>query len=471
MKTKSLVFKYVILDFLTASSSWILFFIFRKLYIEPLKFGYEIPISISSKFLLGLSAIPLSWIALYFLTGYYRDVLRKSRLEDVIVTFSQTLIGVFIIFFFLILDDYVSSYKNYYLLFSVLFILHFVLTLIARWILTTISVSNINNRKIGFNTIIIGANEPAYQIYNDLNSQVKSAGNFVIGFVDVHHHEHYSLSKQVPHLGTLDNLEKLVHKHNIQEVIIALNPNEFDQINTIINKLGLCNVIIKVIPEMYSVLSGRVKMDHLYGTHLILLNQNLMPSWQQNIKNLIDILISVIALLITFPLLLFIGIGIKLTSPGPILYSHVRIGQFGKPFHIYKFRSMYINSEINGPELSRKNDHRLTSLGKFLRKYRLDEIPNFLNVIKGDMSLVGPRPEREYYIKQIIKRAPHFIHLQKVKPGITSWGQVKYGYAENVDQMIKRLSYDIMYIENMSLFVDFKILLYTILTIIRGRGL
>jgi lipopolysaccharide/colanic/teichoic acid biosynthesis glycosyltransferase len=131
---------------------------------------------------------------------------------------------------------------------------------------------------------------------------------------------------------------------------------------------------------------------------------------------------------------------------------------------------MATNAELNGPELSSKNDSRLTSFGKFMRKYRLDEIPNFLNVLAGDMSLVGPRPERKFFIDQIIKRAPHYVHLHKVKPGITSWGQVKYGYAENVDQMIRRLRYDIIYIENMSLFVDLKIILYTFYTIFKGRG-
>ena len=169
------------------------------------------------------------------------------------------------------------------------------------------------------------------------------------------------------------------------------------------------------------------------------------------------------------PIILFLAIGIKLTSKGPVFYSHERIGQFGKPFILYKFRSMYTDAEKNGPALSSKDDNRITSFGKFMRKSKLDELPNFYNVLKGDMSLVGPRPERKYYIDQIIEKAPHYLHLQKVKPGITSWGQVKYGYAENVEQMINRLQYDILYIENMSVYVDFKIMIYTILIILKGR--
>jgi lipopolysaccharide/colanic/teichoic acid biosynthesis glycosyltransferase len=184
----------------------------------------------------------------------------------------------------------------------------------------------------------------------------------------------------------------------------------------------------------------------------------------------LDIVISILALILLIPLSLFLIIGVKLSSPGPVLYRQDRIGRFGREFKIYKFRSMYHNAEENGPELSSKHDPRVTRFGQMMRKHRFDEIPNFINVLRGDMALVGPRPEREYFIKKITKIAPHYIHLHKVKPGITSWGQVKYGYAENVEEMIKRLRFDILYIENRSLFVDAKILFYTVITILKGRG-
>lgn len=196
-----------------------------------------------------------------------------------------------------------------------------------------------------------------------------------------------------------------------------------------------------------------------------------MPVWQEKLKQFFDIVVALIALIILLPLSLFLIIGIKVSSKGPIIYSHERIGKYGRPFQIFKLRSMFQDAESNGPALSTKNDARITPFGRFMRKLKLDEIPNFINVLKGDMSLVGPRPERKYFIDQIVERAPHYVHLQKVKPGITSWGQVKYGYAENVDQMIERLKYDILYIENMSLYVDFKIIIYTLLTIVKGRGI
>ena len=221
---------------------------------------------------------------------------------------------------------------------------------------------------------------------------------------------------------------------------------------------------------MYDILTGRVRMSAILGVPLIQISHQLMPAWQENIKNIIDIVLSILALAVLSPLCIFLIIGVKLSSKGPVFYSHERIGRYGKPFTIYKFRSMYVNAELNGPELSSKNDTRITKFGRFMRKSRLDEIPNFFNVIKGDMSLVGPRPERKYYIEKITKRAPHYLHLLKVKPGITSWGQVKFGYAEDVDQMVKRLKYDMIYLDNMSLYVDIKIIIYTLLTIVRRKG-
>lgn len=462
---------YLFLDFLAAMLSWGLFYIFRKEYIEPLKFGYDIPLTFETRFYLGLFFIPLYWLILYYFTGYYKDILRKSRMNDLIQTFLQTILGVTLLFFLLILDDVINSYKNYYLLFAVLFSLQFFLTLTFRLILTSDTLRKIRSRKLGFNTLIIGSNMQAVDTYKELEAQKQSYGNRILGFVSVHPKEHYQLSDYIPLLGSWKNLGQIIDDHKIEEVIIALETSEHKEISRIINKLGLCNVQIKAIPNMYDILTGKVKMTELFGTPLIKLTHDLMPVWQANLKQILDYVISFLALLITLPLFIFLMVGVRLSSPGPIFYSHERIGKYGKPFKILKFRSMYVDAEKNGPELSSKDDRRLTNFGRFMRKYRLDEIPNFLNVLKGDMSLVGPRPERQYFIDQIIKKAPHYVHLHKVKPGITSWGQVKYGYAENVDQMIKRLRYDIIYIENMSLFVDLKIIMYTVFTIFGGRGI
>ena len=207
------------------------------------------------------------------------------------------------------------------------------------------------------------------------------------------------------------------------------------------------------------------------GTPLILVNHKLMPAWQETIKLVIDFGASLIAVTLLLPVGLIIAAVIKLTSKGPVFFKQERIGRYGKPFVLIKFRSMCVNSEVNGPALSSRSDNRVTPFGRFMRKTRLDELPNFLNVLKGDLSLVGPRPERQFYIDQIVKKAPHYLHLKIVKPGITSWGQVKYGYVENVDQMVERLKYDILYLENMSLLVDLRIIIYTLITVFRGRGI
>lgn len=265
-------------------------------------------------------------------------------------------------------------------------------------------------------------------------------------------------------------MEAILREKQVEEVIIALEPSEHGKIGDIVSRLSMLDLRISAIPSMTDILTGKVKSSTIFGTPLAEVSHDLMPAWQQNLKQISDIVISILALLILLPLILFLVMGVKLSSSGPIFYKQLRVGRFGREFRIYKFRSMYHNAEENGPELSSKHDPRVTRFGQVMRKHRLDEIPNFLNVLKGDMALVGPRPERRYFIERITKEAPHYAHLHKVKPGITSWGQVKYGYAENVEEMIKRLRYDILYIENMSLFVDLKILFYTVITIVKGRG-
>ncbi|MBU8891510.1 MAG: sugar transferase [Bacteroidales bacterium] len=469
MNKKLHTLKYLLFDYFTAVISWSLFYIYRKTFIEPLKYGYKVPLELAEKYYYGIIFIPIFWIFLYYLSGYYRDIYRKSRLKELAQTFFTILIGSIIIFFTSLLDDQILVYTHYYNLFISLILIQFTVTYIPRITLTSVTNNKIHNRKIGFNTIIIGGNRKAADIYQKIENQQKSVGNKFVGFICIVEKEKHLLEKHLDNLGNLNNIRKVIDDYKIEEVIIALESTEHKDIGKIINYLDDKNVVIKVIASMYDILIGKVKMAHIYSTPLIQISHSLMPTWQQQTKQLIDISLSLLALIIFSPVLIFLSVGIKLTSKGPVLYSHERIGQFGKPFTLYKFRSMYVDAEKNGPSLSFKDDSRITPFGKFMRKAKLDELPNFYNVLKGDMSLVGPRPERKFYIDQIIGKAPHYLHLQKVKPGITSWGQVKYGYAENVNEMTERLKYDILYIENMSVYVDFKIMIYTILIILKGR--
>jgi len=465
---KSLVILYVLFDFISASLSWVIFYIYRKIEVEPQVFGYDIPFELGIKFYTGLIAIPLFWLTLYYLAGTYRDVIVKSRLRELGQTFILVLIGVIILFFALILDDVIQSYKDYYTSFFVLAGLQFILTYIPRITLTTIISKKVQQGKIGYNTLMIGSNERAVEIYHDIE-QGQLLGVRIIGFINGDSTGEYKLEGLTSHLGSLEDVKQIIKDNDIEEVIIALDMAEHESISNIINTLGECNVRIKAVPDIHDIVTGKVKITTIFGTPLIQISHILLPIWQENMKRSIDVLFSTLAIILLSPLILFLIIGVKVSSKGPVLLRQERIGRYGKPFTLYKFRSMKTDAEKNGPELSRVNDRRLTNFGKFMRKRKLDEIPNFWNVLKGEMSLVGPRPERKYYIDQIVQRAPHYIHLHKVKPGITSWGQVKYGYAVNVDEMIKRLKYDLLYIENMSLFVDFQIMIFTILTLFRGR--
>ena len=253
-------------------------------------------------------------------------------------------------------------------------------------------------------------------------------------------------------------------------MIIALESTEHSRIEEILNLLESAPVVIKMIPDTYDILSGKVRMQSIFGTPLIEIQHDLMPVWQFTIKRAMDILLSIVLMIVFSPIFLLTAIITALTSRGPVLFRQERVGLNRKPFYIIKFRSMFQDAEKAGPQLSSDDDPRITGWGWIMRKFRLDELPQLWNVLIGEMSFVGPRPERQFYIRQIEKVAPHYRHLHRVRPGITSWGMVKYGYAENVPEMVQRMKYDIIYIENMSLFIDLKILIHTILIVLKGRG-
>ena len=275
----------------------------------------------------------------------------------------------------------------------------------------------------------------------------------------------------MPLLGTTDDLHRLIDEHHIEEVIIALEDNQKHLINSILQHLNAAaDLIIKITPDARDLIVGSVKQESIFHSPFIVINNRLMSEWQYSLKRISDVIIALLAMVLLSPVYLVTAIIVRCTSPGPVFYAQERIGLHGRPFRMHKFRSMYVDAEQAGPALSKDDDPRITPFGRFMRKVRLDEIPQFYNVLRGTMSIVGPRPERQYYIDQIVKRAPEYLLLQRIKPGITSWGQVKYGYASSVDEMIERLRYDLLYLDNMSITTDLKIMVYTAKIILQGRG-
>ena len=464
MKKKYLWLVFLFFDWLSAASAWFCFNFFRKTYIENYHF------ELNYKLIYSTIIISVLWVLLYAALGQYKNAYKKYRIKEVTQTISQSLLGIILIFFGLLLDDQINSYQDYYNLVLAIIILHTTLTFLPRIIITSNLVSKIHKGKIGFNTLIIGSRNKAKETLLEIRGLKKSSGYFFKGYISTNGGPDMMTNTGLEKLGDYSDLKQVINSHQIEEVIIATEPKEHEKTNTIINDLADLNVKIKVIADMYNILTGSVKMSSIFGALLIAVNPEILSPWEKITKRIVDVILSTIAIILLSPIFILLSLIIKSGTKGPIIFKQERIGINGKPFMIYKFRSMFNEAEKDGPQLSSQHDPRITPIGKFMRKTRLDETPQFFNVILGDMALVGPRPERQFYIDKIIAEAPHYKHILKVKPGITSWGQVKFGYAENVEEMVARLKFDLLYVENMSLVLDLKILFYTAIIMIKGDG-
>ncbi len=466
MNKSKLLLKYLIYDFISAIIVWLLFIIFRKAVNDIPIFDIIQILLPQSYYFTSLLLFPFYCLFIHYLTGFYLQPDKVNRINMVSGTLVSSLIISVTVFFVLKLRDVTISYQYFYYSLLVLFLFLFVVIYFFRNLIVTEVRRNYKSKKWTKNTLIVGIGANAKKIANEL--EINDERSTLVGFVTVNKKNNATLSEK--NLGNISQIETIIHQNNIQEIIVALDSSEEYLLFEIINSLFKYNINIRFTPRLYEILSGSARINKLGISPLVSITDSSMSDWEASFKRFLDIVVSFISLLLLSPFLIYYMIRIKMDSPGPVFYKQERIGRFGKPFNILKFRTMYLNSEKGTPKLSSENDNRVTPLGKMLRKYRIDEIPQFWNILKGDMSLVGPRPERKFYIDQIVEQAPYYCLIYKIRPGLTSWGPIKIGYSDTIEKMIERLNYDIIYMDNMSLLNDLKILIYTIEIIFKGKG-
>ena len=417
---------YIFVDLLSSLLVWVAFLGFRWVVHDGRMLSVDAILIPIFDFYRPLVLYPIGCVVMYYLSGYYVRPLRKDYAKELRTTLCSSSLIALLAFFVIIIDDPVTSYRNYMTSFVVLMLLQFVLSYIPRLLVTALSRRHFPQKPKQYTL-----------------RSVKKIADFM----------------------------RLQRKEWYDEVIIDLpsTANEKD-IYTIINHLYPYGVAISIKPRLYDMLTGAASIKGVEDMPLVRITEHKMSDSQLCMKRAFDIVLSAASLLILSPIYILLAILVWSTSKGPVIYKQERIGLHGIPFDILKFRTMCRDAETGTPMLSADNDSRVTPLGNFLRKYRLDELPQMWNVLKGDMSIVGPRPERRFFIDQIEQQAPYYCLLYKIRPGLTSWGPVKVGYADTIEKMVQRLNYDIVYVENMSLQLDVKILFHTIAVILDGKG-
>ncbi len=457
---------YIAVEFFAAAAAWLCFWWVRKRLIE------NQPGVLDDVYTAGLWAkaglVSAFWILWYWLWGQYDALYRRSRLMDLWRLIGASLAGTAIVGLSTFLDDPITPPAVRTMLLGYAGAQIFWVGG-ARLLLTSYFRVRLAGRRGGYRTVIVGSGPSAFELWRLLNNPKTFTGYWVVGYV-AERDESSPLFGKLKRLGNTDDLPNVVKTRGIEDAVIAMDATEKERFLAALAACERAGVNIKAIPAVRDFLIGSVKINGVWGAPLVEIYPRLLAPWERTAKRMLDLAAAAAGLLACLPLFAAVALAVKLDSRGPVFFRQERVGRGGKVFRIVKFRTMRTDAEAAGPRLAFDGDPRITKVGRFLRKTRLDEIPQFYNVLVGDMSLVGPRPERKFFIDQIVARAPEYRHLLKVKPGITSLGQVRYGYAENIDQMIERMRYDLLYIENISFALDFKILLLTIGTVLGAKG-
>ena len=411
------------------------------------------------------------WLVVFSLMGLYKRLYLISRFDEFVKVAKATFIGTLILYFYSTIDgdlqmaDRLGSVTLYVLLVGGLITVN-------RFIIRSIQRFYALRGKGLHRALILGTGRNAVSAFDDLNRN-RSLGMQVVGFVDVSNgvEDESVFVDNDEIVGSLENINSILRDLEIQDLIVALEPEKREDLIKVLSRVNNPDVTLKLLPDFYQLVSGLNKTNQIFGLPLIEISPDLMPFWEKLMKRFLDILISMTVLVVMLPVIIVISILIKLTSNGPAIYSQERVGKKGKPFTMYKFRTMRVDAEAEtGPTWARENDPRTTKVGAWLRKTRIDEIPQFYNVLKGEMSLVGPRPERPYFVSRFKDEIPMYTRRLRVRPGITGWAQVKWKYDSSLDDVKEKTKYDLFYVENMSLRMDFKILINTIFSMVRAKG-
>ena len=460
---------YKCADLVSAVLVWLLFYIFRRVAGDFALSGNAHQPLIDPSFPLLLSVLfyAAAAMGMHYLSGYYNRDVRPSRIQEFFSTLIDSFFLSVVVFFALLLDDKVTSYHFYYQLLLLLWGLQFLVTYLFRLVITSLFYFRVRQGLYANNTLVIGTGPRALEATESMQKKLRRYGTVFKGYLSV------GAAVVVPTdevLGELPQLEEVVKREQIDTVVIAVQHQDRADVYALINRLIPLGVVVRSVPGQLEIVTGSVRLVDIDAEPFVSLTTPSMPAWQQSMKRVFDVVASSLALVFLSPLLLYIVIRMKWQDGGVLIYKQERIGKHGKVFNIYKFRTMCQEAEQCGPQLSSEHDTRITKFGRVMRRYRMDELPQFWNVIKGDMSIVGPRPERKYFIDQICKVAPYYCLIYKIQPGLVSWGPIKIGYSDSIEKMVRRLNYDMVYMENMSLLTDLKIILYSVEVVLRGKG-